>query len=110
MRFGNPDIMQVFIDLPDRYDYAEFLRLCSERNLATDLSEREYAQYAGMALLAAKKYQNSTVYDAYMRFVTEESFDQRPAPVSAPVPTQQITEVVTTSTAPCGSCGGGRVR
>lgn len=107
MRFGNPAIMQAFTDLTEPFDYHGFLQLCSERNLTTDLSEREYAQYAGMVLLAAKKYQNSTVYDAYIRFVTEESSEQ---PIPVPAPAQQVAAAVTSATASCGSCGGGRVR
>jgi hypothetical protein len=108
MRFGNPDIMQAFVDLVDPFDYQGFLDLCSERNLVTDLSEREYAQYAGMVLLAARKYQDRSMYEAYMRFVTEDTPIQRP--VLAPSVTQPVTVESNPVTVKCGSCGGGKVR
>lgn len=105
MRFGNPDILQAFVDLADPWDFQAFLKLCADRELVTDFSEREYFQYAGMALGSAKKYPDLSSHDAYMRFVSEVTAPAYSESV-APVP---VVETPALPQATCGSCGGGKV-
>lgn len=109
MRFGNPDILQAFVDLADPWDFQAFLKLCADRELITDFSEREYFQYAGMALGSAKKHPELSSYDAYMKFVSAVTVPASSAAfeVTAAVP---IAEVPALLQAKCGSCGGGKVR
>lgn len=105
MRFGNPDILQVFVDLADPWDFQAFLKLCAYRELITDFSEREYFQYAGMALGSAKKHPELSSYDAYMKFVSEVT---APSHSEAAV-TVPVAETPVLPQATCGSCGGGKV-
>jgi len=106
MLTNNSQRLNLWLQLPDRFDFAGFTRLCEAEGVAP-LPAMEFAQKVGMLMCASTAYPELSLAEAYLRFIRDNPYIADK--VVIPNGSAPIGSTTTVTVKPCGSCGGGRV-